>query len=141
VISGYDSSKFIATATEVKVEEVDGKKKITISYEIHAIVNKDIKVLKTNIQVETNYNKDVINPHNLSAEECKNFLTDAIKDEKICPFYSKDKTYIEKLNNLNLSNKSFFIEGKKLNNLIYNFGNVYKKDNKYYVEAELSFAY
>ncbi|EPL02475.1 hypothetical protein CP02DC14_1839, partial [Chlamydia psittaci 02DC14] len=39
------------------------------------------------------------------------------------------------------SNKSFFIEGKKLNNLIYNFGNVYKKDNKYYVEAELSFAY
>lgn len=141
VISGYDSSKFIATATEVKVEEVDGKKKITISYEIHAIVNKDIKVLKTNIQVETNYNKDVINPHNLSVEECKNFLTDAIKDEKICPFYSKDKTYIEKLNNLNLSNKSFFIEGKKLNNLIYNFGNVYKKDNKYYVEAELSFAY
>ena len=141
VISGYDSSKFIATATEVKVEDVNGKKEITISYEIHAIVNKDIKVQKTDIQVETNYNKDVINPHNLSAEECKNFLTNAIKDEKICPFYSKDKTYIEKLNNLNLSNKSFFIEGKKLNNLIYNFGNVYKKDNKYYVEAELSFAY
>ncbi len=141
VISGYDSSKFIATATEVKVEDVNGKKEITISYEIHAIVNKDIKVQKTDIQVETNYNKDVINPHNLSTEECKNFLTNAIKDEKICPFYSKDKTYIEKLNNLNLSNKSFFIEGKKLNNLIYNFGNIYKKDNKYYVEAELSFAY
>ncbi|ASI53650.1 hypothetical protein MHSN_00215 [Metamycoplasma hyosynoviae] len=140
VLNGY-SDLFHATVVEVKVEDEGGKKKITVTYEIWAKANQSIKIKKQNVNVETNYNNDLINPHNLTEEEQKKHLEDAIKDVKIIPFYSKDKTYIQKLRNEHLTNKSFFIQGKKHYNLEYQYGNVVKNGEKYEVEVTMSFSY
>ncbi|MDC8919461.1 coiled-coil domain-containing protein [Metamycoplasma hyosynoviae] len=140
VLNGY-SDLFHATVVEVKVEDEGGKKKITVTYEIWAKANQSIKIKKQNVNVETNYNNDTTNPHNLTEEEQKKYLEDAIKDVKIIPFYSKDKTYIEKLRNEHLTNKSFFIQGKKYQNLEYQYGNVVKNGEKFEVEATLSYSY
>ncbi|MDC8920815.1 hypothetical protein PR068_00480 [Metamycoplasma hyosynoviae] len=140
VLNGY-SDLFHATVVEVKVEDEGGKKKITVTYEIWAKANQSIKIKKQNVSVETNYNNDLINPHNLTEEEQKKHLEDAIKDVKIIPFYSKDKTYIQKLRNEHLTNKSFFIQGKKHYNLEYQYGNVVKNGEKFEVEVTMSFSY
>ncbi|MDD7847823.1 hypothetical protein [Metamycoplasma hyosynoviae] len=140
VLNGY-SDLFHATVVEVKVEDEGGKKKITVTYEIWAKANQSIKIKKQNVNVETNYNNDTTNPHNLTEEEQKKYLEDAIKDVKIIPFYSKDKTYIEKLRNEHLTNKSFFIQGKKYQNLEYQYGNVVKNGEKFEVEVTLSYSY
>ncbi|KDE42186.1 hypothetical protein NPL7_00925 [Metamycoplasma hyosynoviae] len=140
VLNGY-SNLFHATVVEVKVEDEGGKKKITVTYEIWAKANQSIKIKKQNVNVETNYNNDTTNPHNLTEEEQKKYLEDAIKDVKIIPFYSKDKTYIEKLRNEHLTNKSFFIQGKKYQNLEYQYGNVVKNGEKFEVEVTMSFSY
>lgn len=134
---GFDKDKYNVELKDVKVEDNLGKKIVKLTVKMYVKSNKDIFVEKE-ILVENEYANGK-NFHNLSEEEIKNYIENVVNKTILHPKFSKDKTYIEKLNNGKITDKSFWIDNID-HNLNYNFGSISKEGDDYYVELTASIA-
>lgn len=134
---GYDKDKYNVELKDVKVEDNLGKKIVKLTVKMYVKSNKDIFVEKE-ILVENEYANGK-NFHNLSEEEIKNYIENVVNKTILHPKFSKDKTYIERLNNGKITDKSFWIDNID-HNLKYNFGSISKDGDDYYVELTASIA-
>ncbi|VEU79019.1 hypothetical lipoprotein [Metamycoplasma arthritidis] len=132
----YDVNLFKLEYVSVKFNETS--KKIEVDVKLSIILDDSISVSKKLI-IEGNYANGNINPHNLTEEDQKKYLSDELEKMTVHPYYSKDKTYIERLNDNELSDRSFWINNKN-KSLTYTFGKVEKTlEGKYNVEVTTSF--
>ncbi|TPR53871.1 hypothetical protein [Metamycoplasma neophronis] len=133
VISNYETSLYIPTLENL-VREGDFVK---VTLKLTSISDNQISLSKE-IIVSNEYSKG-INPHSMTAEEQNNYLKAALAGSSIYPYYSKDKTYIESLQNDKLTRKSFWINGYN-NSLVYTIGDVIKENENYKVNVSVKFA-
>ncbi|WP_029513720.1 hypothetical protein [Mycoplasmopsis primatum] len=135
IIDGYDVNLYNIELCGINIENISGKNQIKIMSKMSVKNNRDIFIEKE-ILVESEYSKGK-NFHNLNENEIRAYISDQLSKTAIYPKYSKDRTYIEKLNNGKISNKSFWIESID-HNLNYNFGLLSRENNDYYVEVKAS---
>lgn len=135
IINGYDTNLYNMELSNINITNISGKNQIKIMSKMSVKNNPDIFVEKE-IIVESEYSKGK-NFHNLNEDEIKAYISEQLAKTTIYPKYSKDRTYIEKLNNGKISNKSFWIESID-HNLNYNFGFLSKENNDYYIEVKAS---
>ena len=135
VVNGFDTNLYNVELINVKIEENNGKKIIKVSTKMSVKNNNDIFVEKE-IQVEDEFTKGK-NFHNLTKEQIKSYINEKLEKMVLYPKYSKDKTYIEKLNNGKITNNSFWIENID-HNLNNNFGSLTKEGDNYYVDIKTS---
>lgn len=136
VTDGYNTELYNVSLSNVKLETHDGKTIVKVTAKLYAKNNKDI-YLEKEITVENEYAKGK-NFHNLTQTEIEQYLTEKLTQTTLYPKYSKDKTYIEKLQNGKISNKSFWINNID-HNLNYEFGYLSKDtNNDYYVDVTAS---
>lgn len=136
VVSGYDENLYNATLSNLEVKENGLKYDIKLTLTLTSKTNSDI-FAKSEMNVSAEYVKG-INPHTLNDQEQKQHLENALLDTVIYPYFSKDKTYIQKMKYSELTNRSYFIS-RKDNDLNYQFTELIKRGDKYFVKTEVSF--
>lgn len=124
-IKEFDSSLFKCKLQNVKVINENNKNIIKVLVRMMMISNEDVYVEKE-VQVQDTYNKG-FNPHNLTEDQQVEYLKEELNKVILHPFYSKDKYYMEKLNNGKITYKSYWINAINYS-LKYNF-DVIKSDN------------
>ncbi|MCR8966665.1 hypothetical protein [Mycoplasma zalophidermidis] len=114
-----------------------------VTVKASSIVNNSIYVEKE-VKIKPEFQRG-INPYNMTTKQQHEYLTNELnKIEFINPFFSKDRTYINKSMNQKLNNKSFWLDAKN-NDLLYEFGNLSVEKNEqtndktFYVGLSLSF--
>lgn len=130
VVSGYDESLYSMKLSDLNVDKNEIKVKLIVKN------NESVKNSKV-ITISKEF-KTGINPHSMTEDEQKTYLENSLKDNVIYPYYSKDKTYIERLETDKLNDKSYFIKTKN-NSLEYVYSKLRKDGDKYFVNVEVSF--
>ncbi|AZZ65687.1 hypothetical protein DMC14_002750 [Metamycoplasma phocicerebrale] len=136
VVTDYNNDNYkYELSNLIKVNENEYKVNVTLSLKL----NKELKKSKEVLIDKNEYGKKgFINPHSLDEAAQISYFEAQLKDVEIYPYYSKDKTFIERKEYHKLTNKSYWLS-KKNNQLIYVFKDVEQKDGQNKVMVEVKF--
>ncbi|WP_438340545.1 variable surface lipoprotein [Mycoplasma sp. 125] len=137
VVSEYDKNLYnFELSNLVKVSDNEYKIDILLYSNTDKKISK--KITKT-IDKERYAHPSSINPHNLTQEKQKEFLVAQLKNVLVYPYYSKDKTFIEKGDYAKLTNKSYWLTTKN-HQLQYVFKDIKEENDIKKITIEVSFA-
>ncbi|WP_412031606.1 hypothetical protein [Metamycoplasma buccale] len=137
VVEGYNKDLYNLSLNDLKIKDNGAKKEVTLKVTLTAKNNEDIKNSKE-IIVSSEYKKG-LNPHNLTEEKQKEYLQGVLDKSILYPYYSKDKTYIERMKLSQLTNKSYWVDNIDYN-LVYSFDGLNKVEDGFTTNLTVKFA-
>ncbi|WP_330463389.1 hypothetical protein [Metamycoplasma gateae] len=137
VVSDFDNTLYkFELSNLIKTSDIEYRIDVKLTSKTNENVTKS-----STVEVNTErYSKEgSIFPHDLTIEQQFSYLESQLSGLSIYPYYSKDKTYLERNDFAKLTNKSYWLT-KKNNQFNYKFIQIKDLDGIKQVSVEVSFA-